>query len=250
MQRFSRFHPFQGRAPFGRYYRRKTIESCISSFHPFQGRAPFGHEELIASKVTKKTSFHPFQGRAPFGLLKGYFLGVLENMTFPSLSGKSSIRTESFYGFCQDLSRFPSLSGKSSIRTWEQRVPCKGPCNPSFHPFQGRAPFGLHQKAKIARPPAARFPSLSGKSSIRTRRQIVSHTESAESGFHPFQGRPLFGQQDAELLLIIYFIACFHPFQGRPLFGQQLLLARIEVPPDACFHPFQGRPLFGRFETA
>ena len=67
------------------------------------------------------------------------------------------------------LSRlFPSLSGKSSIRTLSEFLKFGSFEIPSFHPFQGRAPFG--QILKIAKQIEAetKFPSLSGKTSIRT----------------------------------------------------------------------------------
>ena len=66
------------------------------------------------------------------------------------------------------------------------------------------------------------FPSLSGKTSIRTSLPESQSEETADCSFHPFQGRPLFGplhlspyepeQQDS-----------FHPFQGRPLFGPEMV---------------------------
>ena len=71
----------------------------------------------------------------------------------------------------------------------------------SFHPFQGRAPFGpqLPERAKPALFPW--FPSLSGKSSIRTVDTSREFARIAIRRFHPFQGRAPFGlsKQTAEV---------------------------------------------------
>ena len=113
---------------------------------------------------------------------------------FPSLSGKSSIRTkQNLDNQNAETSRFPSLSGKSSIRTtgeifaleyWTLQVSIpfreelhSDATRPTFdrvafsrrfHPFQGRAPFGLEPEDTEIKEVVDGFPSLSGKSSIRT----------------------------------------------------------------------------------
>ena len=73
----------------------------------------------LANKTEAYVSFHPFQGRPLFGLIglnpeKGPI-----NQMFPSLSGKTSIRTflRWIWKGIKVLGRFPSLSGKTSIRT-------------------------------------------------------------------------------------------------------------------------------------
>ena len=86
------------------------------------------------------------------------------------------------------------------------------------------------------------FPSLSGKTSIRTSHQITVFSKALERGFHPFQGRPPFGQALSVAPLTVYKWLCFHPFQGRPLFGPW---SRPGREGRRRFHPFQGRPLFG-----
>ena len=165
-------------------------------------------------------SFHPFQGRPLFGHVLKAILCCLRSKQFPSLSGKTSIRTgSSERRNIQSHSSFPSLSGKTSIRT-QQLLLARIEVPPDrFHPFQGRPLFGrvlgqilqalyeerfpsLSGKTSIRTSSSARtdgftrlsFPSLSGKTSIRT---IQEHPEGAiiiGYGFHPFQGRPLFGQ--------------------------------------------------------
>ena len=139
--------------------------------------------------------FHPFQGRAPFGQLYSSVPINLWFELFPSLSGKTSIRTTLGCGhkqrraevvsipFREDLHsdlrlrdrqkplrsiRFPSLSGKSSIRT--KRKPSQSTTlnRKSFHPFQGRPLFGHFFDMDPRRGNLKEFPSLSGKTSIRT----------------------------------------------------------------------------------
>ena len=116
--------------------------------------------------------------------------------SFPSLSGKTSIRTEggrvlksraqgsvsipfredlysdvrdSFLNCFVKLEQFPSLSGKTSIRTIERRVQHTCDWTGSFHPFQGRPLFGPIKLTKGDVVIIFQFPSLSGKTSIRTR---------------------------------------------------------------------------------
>ena len=111
--------------------------------------------------------FHPFQGRAPFGQYVEGLIGIQKFLMFPSLSGKSSIRTQ-----------WTSWSWSRDNRL-------------SFHPFQGRAPFGL--------------------------RRLGNLSACVKRRFHPFQGRAPFGLVQYST----YFHApfSFHPFQGRAPFG-------------------------------
>ena len=63
-------------------------------------------------------SFHPFQGRPLFGHADDGLLSSITFRLFPSLSGKTSIRTSYVYSdSAEDITGFPSLSGKTSIRT-------------------------------------------------------------------------------------------------------------------------------------
>ena len=148
----------------------------------------------MRSNDLQRQSFHPFQGRPPFGPLK-YTPLAQQKTKFPSLSGKTSIRTQGLgdkrgskqsrvsIPFREDLhsdsqsgekrgvcdTPFPSLSGKTSIRTLaflqevlnllERRVSI---------PFRE----DLHSDKKVDqfdRKVVREFPSLSGKTSIRTR---------------------------------------------------------------------------------
>ena len=120
-----------------------------------------------------------------------------------------------------------------------------------FHPFQGRPSFGQTYRAHPFSPTQEEFPSLSGKTFIRTdlrsRRSygvkaLVSipfredlHSDSYEYyttqekityGFHPFQGRPSFGPRSLKLHPFSPSQG-FHPFQGRPSFGPATLLLQL-----------------------
>ena len=139
------FHPFQGRAPFGRngqsYGQPKRC--CYVSI-PFREELHSDEHTTHLEPRTKQDSFHPFQGRAPFGHVFDQAKRADFRIRFPSLSGKSSIRTNSRKRLqnqrCSQVSipfreelhsdkpllkgiavvsnrEFPSLSGKSSIRT-------------------------------------------------------------------------------------------------------------------------------------
>ena len=215
------FHPFQGRAPFGLNYdpltktlgvelfpslSGKTFIRTPASrwshqalpalgFHPFQGRPSFGLREFDAVRYTGTESFHPFQGRPSFGPRAKIVVTEKGTIKFPSLSGKTFIRT--FRDFIQILraawEMFPSLSGKTFIRTDSRLQPSQtragtvsipfredlhsdttcallpmSQCVLSFHPFQGRPSFGLDKETARIALVLYLFPSLSGKTSIRT----------------------------------------------------------------------------------
>ena len=143
--------------------------------------------------------------------------------------------------------KFPSLSGKTSIRTRECSCTRSMKSRCSFHPFQGRAPFGpCRENVKRPKRPLS---------------------------FHPFQGRTLFGHGQNSYRVFSPAYKGFHPFQGRALFGpwgrgagrpqakvsipfrEELHSDRLVRPQRSrrrilCFHPFQGRPLFGLQESA
>ena len=139
----SSFHPFQGRPPFGLEELKKggeEIEKKFPSlsgkssirtsdqgsntngtrrhgFHPFQGRAPFGLLTGGSYYPRRQQRFHPFQGRPSFGRQMAVCKRSSRPSKFPSLSGKTSIRTEFITDPRGRVHTFPSLSGKTSIRT-------------------------------------------------------------------------------------------------------------------------------------
>ena len=88
-------------------------------------------------------------------------------VSFPSLSGKTSIRTQTSVGRILCCLWFPSLSGKTSIRTG--RVPAFRASSAvgRFHPFQGRPPFGHCVDCRNKNPPR-------GKVSIPFREDLHS----------------------------------------------------------------------------
>ena len=190
------FHPFQGRAPFGRF-----VYVDADDFKPELVSIPFReelHSDLTVEKSQRSGS----------------------TRTFPSLSGKSSIRTKTGRPGChfpvadvsipfrEELhsdSKLPGVtqvtlflvsipfreelhsdlpySGRSGLwagcrfHPFQGRAPFGQTGNqedmgsrrrPSFHPFQGRAPFGPWFHLVLIEDLFEQFPSLSGKSSIRT----------------------------------------------------------------------------------
>ena len=164
------------------------------SFHPFQGRPPFGREKSTYPRVTRKGSVSiPFREDLHSDSHRSKPTGTHQPSQFPSLSGKTSIRTKEKIETVLTNLKFPSLSGKTSIRTGERHE--KGPFSEffGFHPFQGRPPFGRDVLQSCAKANFRVFPSLSGKTSIRTRRKQPQGERVHNRGFHPFQGRPPFG---------------------------------------------------------
>ena len=65
-----------------------------------------------------------------------------------------------------------------------------------------------------------RFPSLSGKTSIRTRRRVVSDQTSSCRVSIPFR-EDLYSDLAGTILIDSVEFEGFHPFQGRPLFGRK-----------------------------
>ena len=115
---------------------------------------------------------------------------------------------------------FPSLSGKTSIRTKLDfsAGSCTSPCG--FHPFQGRPLFGqtIFQETKsYSKHP---FPSLSGKTSIRTKTEVSKKTTVKQLVSIPFR-EDLYSDARLFIASSLQESAGFHPFQGRPLFGHK-----------------------------
>ena len=111
---------------------------------PFREDLHSDHNVRTPELRNLHASFHPFQGRPSFGPVRTALMQPVRALTFPSLSGKTFIRTQAGTQLiCGD---FPKC----------------------FHPFQGRPPFGLMEKIGYCLPDKWWFPFLSGKSSIRT----------------------------------------------------------------------------------
>ena len=127
----------------------KDTRRCIC-FHPFQGRPLFGLSGFFDAEVKEVECFHPFQGRPLFGLrCDAQVVGLIPEVSIPF--------REDLYS---DFSIRISLQVNSSA---------------SFHPFQGRPLFGRLHQVYYCAPDRVRFPSLSGKTSIRTGNRILSH---------------------------------------------------------------------------
>ena len=133
--------------------------------------------------------FHPFQGRPLFGPYSRFGPAYKVHYMFPSLSGKTSIRT-----------------------------------------FQ--------HASTVAETGVLVFPSLSGKTSIRTRLIGWQRTSQVRSRFHPFQGRPLFGRRIKGKMIKNKSLS-FHPFQGRPLFGHAFSAGMVTPPTCVVSIPFR-----------
>ena len=90
---------------------------------------------------------------------------------FPSLSGKTFIRTTLGWAFVKDQRVFPSLSGKTFIRTWifldEVRVIPESVSIPFREDLHSDFLVRAGEEITII----TAFPSLSGKTFIRTYQQ-------------------------------------------------------------------------------
>ena len=138
------FHPFQGRPPFG-LRNGQGNSSGDKSFHPFQGRAPFG-----------RCRPHEQRGRRP-GTVSIPFREELYSDSIPSPAPRWSRQT------CFHPFQGRPLFGQNFLQNDLWDVPGVG-----FHPFQGRPLFGLRPDGRCEAVITAKFPSLSGKTSIRT----------------------------------------------------------------------------------
>ena len=140
-------------------------------FHPFQGRPLFGHKIVKHSATRRPCSFHPFQGRPLFGqiILKLFYLAFGPKVSIP---------------FREDL--YSDMFGLDWIMKWRLS---------RFHPFQGRPLFGQLSKteAVVAYPVRVSIPFREDLYSDGTRG--LNRLSFFSRGFHPFQGRPLFGRR-------------------------------------------------------
>ena len=140
---------------------------------------------------------------------------------FPSLSGKTFIRTlfdcrsaHYLHSYC-----FHPFQGRPSFGHFPNRCRCRMLLRLSFHPFQGRPLFGLIGYAFPVEPEEEEFPSLSGKTSIRTRIHLLPEKTAGVVVSIPFR-EDLYSDIWPRLEGEILCKRRFHPFQGRPLFGR------------------------------
>ena len=165
------FHPFQGRAPFGRGSKQTNSSPTRLKFPSLSGKSSIRTNQAKAKRRKRQLlDFHPFQGRAPFGLTGQFVSYQREFREFPSLSGKSSIRT-AWYGHKDpDAGFYVSIPFREDLYSDTFATGLRViPCIPRFHPFQGRPSFGPY-KVHGFNPSTeeVQFPSLSGKTFIRT----------------------------------------------------------------------------------
>ena len=113
---------------------------------------------------------------------------------FPSLSGKTFIRTPRRHRRGCKWTKSVSIPFREDLHSDEIRFLCRELYNSlRFHPFQGRPSFGLLVRLRQPANIVLWFPSLSGKTFIRTSKQRRTSCTHSLLRFHPFQGRPSFG---------------------------------------------------------
>ena len=216
--RQSRFHPFQGRPLFGRRSGAQVRQGSVGKFPSLSGKTSIRTWVKVLLTLTSTFVSIPFRedlysdrtGQARICADNQVSIPFREDLY-------SDVNSERAY-FQDLIPRFPSLSGKTSIRTYLQRwfnsveepkvsIPFREDLysdyitfrtilrkqEVGFHPFQGRPLFGLRCQGKLNKGTSSRFPSLSGKTSIRTRQDWKAGHRAWGHSFHPFQGRPLFG---------------------------------------------------------
>ena len=171
-------------------------------FHPFQGRPSFGRLLKRAKEIHQETSFHPFQGRPSFGPTeKNCDLDSMLQL-FPSLSGKTFIRTEDKRESSLERLFFVSIPFREDLHSDDIEEQIENMLETDgFHPFQGRPSFGLLSTLRLSPKDQRLFPSLSGKTFIRTVGIKMRKNKPKHNGFHPFQGRPLFGLLPVTVIL-------------------------------------------------
>ena len=151
----------------GRYSRKqKALRVSI----PFREDLHSDPTKFMHSPRVKKRCFHPFQGRPSFGRKQDESNKANWHKQFPSLSGKTFIRTWRIDFKLKTRSKRVSIPFREDLHsdyrlysaTYKARYV-------SFHPFQGRPSFGRYVYRRPPRPGVPGwFPSLSGKTFIRT----------------------------------------------------------------------------------
>ena len=148
----------------------KVSRSGYVCFHPFQGRPLFGRLIVVITSNGIRECFHPFQGRPLFGLLELFYIAFGPRSCFHPFQGRP------LFGQLQ-------LVQTDQIKTEVVSIPFREDLYSDSN---------CGSESRNQRP--ERFPSLSGKTSIRTRGAGGCDQMTSSASFHPFQGRPLFGR--------------------------------------------------------
>ena len=191
-------------------------------------------------------SFHPFQGRPLFGHSLQERDGVSLGPVFPSLSGKTSIRTGNIDHFVAGSIAYVSIPFREDLYsdvTTSIHLCIK--LNTCFHPFQGRPLFGPQStradfRVRILRVSIPFREDLYSDQGLRGLRRLHE-----KNGFHPFQGRPLFGLEVYKIRVHIFRLT-FPSLSGKTSIRTSLKRSSKSRKICTSFHPFQGRPLFGQ----
>ena len=112
---------------------------------------------------------------------------------------------------------FPSLSGKTFIRTYYKRSSSKRKFSLISIPFREDLHSDLNIPPPVGINRSRGFPSLSGKTFIRTSNSLLTSTCNSFISI-PFR-EDLHSDSESCTLYRNSAIPHFHPFQGRPSFG-------------------------------
>ena len=228
---------------------------------------------MLSYCAVKVPCFHPFQGRPLFGpkTYKVHRFNPLQE--FPSLSGKTSIRTDNTaklmlevyhvvsIPFREDLYSDHAQSSSTVLSLRKVSIPFRedlysdSGCvlildewdKARFPSLSGKTSIRTICQNRCSGSGSNLFPSLSGKTSIRTRTRILAACERYGYRFHPFQGRPLFGLR-VRVLNNCKTFGVSIPFREDLYSDWQPSQEDLEEARKS-FHPFQGRPLFGHFRA-
>ena len=242
-----------------------------SCFHPFQGRPSFGPEMVDRFYwLHNFRCFHPFQGRPSFGQIQAAFCGREKGVWFPSLSGKTFIRTRTNTAVLSDDGLRVSIPFREDLHS-----DTLSPARLRTSPVTVSIPFreDLHSdKAALTAANTEKQVSIPFREDLHSD-SSTSHSAPAHIrvGFHPFQGRPSFGQGTWGRKVDGVFEAfpslsgktfirtlrlsstpaagctrLFPSLSGKTFIRTHCQNNRQRPRPTKGFHPFQGRPSFGQ----
>ena len=159
-------------------------------FHPFQGRPSFGHTETKEVAEALKIEFPSLSGKTFIRtILRSIRPKVLSGLWFPSLSGKTFIRTMVATVTPFSDQKFPSLSGKTFIRTQNGRNVFKIVFYRVSIPFREDLHSDMNHGLMLNCVACVMFPSLSGKTFIRTQEYRQSKFSNARNQFPSLSGK-------------------------------------------------------------